>query len=349
MWGDLKKKILKKVMVRLIVCAIFIGLIVSVLLPSIQYMLKGPEELNVVAPEDLDGAYVTNEFSEIYDYFAEYYETEGSGYENVTDRYYLVPYGENMVIGMELGGEDFAVADQIIDEVNGYTDYLGTSIQVTGTIAPMTETIYNYYINYFAEAGFTEEELEGWALPYVLHSNYTGEVENYVVYLGIGAVIVLILIALIIVMKLITGVYLSKIRKMIKNGTSAVEEYMDRDYQAAMTIERVKVGKIYTFFFKGIKVDLVKNEEIVWAYNQEITHRVNGIKAGVTKSLVMFTKDKKKYKLDMKKKESVLQALYALKEINQGIVLGYSDELKQCFDRDFQKFLTLKGTDDMNC
>ncbi len=341
MWRELKKQVLKKAVVKVSSFALIVIVLLVVFMPYLQQLVKGPEELNAVPVEALDGAYVTNEFTEIYDYFAEYYEVDKNKEENVTKRFYFIPYGDDKIIAMELGSNKIALADQIMDEYYGDKDYTGASIKVKGTIVPMPYDISGHYKSYFTQAGYTEEEMEGYVYPYVLKPDYIGDFPLSGLYFVIGGIFLSILWIIVIVIKLMSGAYLTKIKKSINQNDAVMEEYLDADYSQATTIESIKIGRLYTFFFKGVEPNILKNDQIVWAYLNEVTHRVNGIKTSVTKSLIMLTKDKKKHQVIFRKRESVYQVLDTLRMVNSKTVIGFSDELERCYKNDFERFLTL--------
>jgi hypothetical protein len=223
---------------------------------------------------------------------------------------------------------------------------LTTSMKVTGTINDMSDEIYDYYEDWFLTSGYIEypttEDLEQLALPYILQVDYIGAFDSFVLYamlFGAGAVL---LYAIIILIKGLSGLYLSPIKKYVKQNESSLStERLEADYMDAIVIGSVRIGKMWTFFFIGKKAHLLKNDELVWAYLEQVTHRVNGIKSGVTKSLVLYTKKKKKYALIMKNADVVNTALDALSQVQPNMVIGYSDELKKCFNKDFETFMKI--------
>lgn len=341
MWSELKKQVLKKSVIRVSCLSLIAIVLLVVFMPYLKLFVKGPAELNAVPMEALEDAYVTNEFTEVYDYFAEYYEVDKNKEENVTKRFYFVPYGEDKIIALELGSKKFDLAAQIIDEYYGDKDYTGASIKVKGTITPMPYDISGLYKSYFTQAGYTEDEMEGYVYPYVLKPDYIGTLPMSALYFIMGGIFLSIVWIIVIVIKVMTEAYLKKIKKSINQNEAVMEEYLDADYNQATKIEAVKVGKLYTFFFKGVEPNILKNDEIVWAYLNEVTHRVNGIKTNVTKSLIMLTKDKKRHQITFRKRESVYQVLDILSRANPKTVIGFSDELERCYKNEFERFLKL--------
>jgi hypothetical protein len=347
MFEELKKQSRKSVLGRICLGAIIIVVLLVISFTSIQKLIQGPKDLYSLSANELPDEYITGDINVIIDIFAEYYVENDDGTEDVTDSYYIIPVGEEEYIALEIKEENFEIANQIYNEtydyLMGYREDLSTYMTIEGSINEMSDEIYEYYEDWFYESGIldnpTPEEIDRFALPYVIQIDYVGGFESTTVYLMIAGMGLVLLYAIVITLKLLTGAYIAPIKKFIqRNQTELNEERLEVNYQNAVPVETLRIGQNLTFYFKGSKANVKKNEDLIWAYLEEVTHRVYGIKSGVSKSLVIYDKDKKKVTIPMKKKENVISALTAFAQVNPHMVIGFSEELKTCFKEDYETF-----------
>lgn len=352
MFELLKKKSMKSALIRILLLVVIVGIIFVFAQDSLLKIYEGPQNLEVLEMDELPDSYVTTEVYSIFANFAEYYETNDSGNETITDQYYIIPVGDEEFIGLEIDANDSYLAQKIYDETyeyyNGTRDELSTTLKVTGSINKMEDEIYEYYKDWFVTSGYlenpTQEEIDSIALPYILQVGYIGGFEDYIVYIALVIMGLLLLSAIIISIKIVTGAYLSDIKKFLRNNTSYMnEDHLDADYLSATQIEALRVGKICFYYFKGSRAKILENSDIIWAYYENITHRTNGIKTGVSKFLIIYTKDKKMYKIPMKKVDNINEALEHFSLNQPHIVIGFSEELKKCFKKDFNTFINLNS------
>ena len=70
---------------------------------------------------------------------------------------------------------------------------------------------------------------------------------------------------------------------------------------------------------------------------------VYGIKVYNMKSLVMFTKNKKKHIATIKDSSDIDYIIETISQNNPHIITGYSKELEKCFKKDFETFINLNS------
>lgn len=350
MFDELKKFAMKKVMKR---TAISVGILVLILIAfgsSFLKLVQGPVNLDSLSKDELLGSYVEAEVYAIVDAFASYSQEDDSGRKTNQRNYYIIPVGEEEYIALEVGSSDFSMANRISDEtyeyIMGIRDDLSTTMHVKGTIRKMDGEISSYYYEWFEETGFIDysssDELKTIALNYVLDPDYMGGFEEFLVYTALLAGGYLLLYIIIILIKGFTGAYLISVKAFVRKNQSTISiEEVEREYHNAQSIESVKVSKDYTFYFKGPKSFIVKNDDIIWAYLRSTTHRTNGIKTHVTKSLILNTRNKKTHTINMRSEEAVTSVLKLYSMNNPSIVLGYSDELMKCYRKDMDAFLSM--------
>lgn len=350
MYDQLKKLSMKGVMKRLGAGIVALLIILFVAGQSFLKLAKGPQDLYQLTVDQLPNSYVEGDINVILGAYAEYYVENDDGTEEVTDNYYIIPVGEEEFVGLAVNKEDFSTADQIYNEtydyMMGYRDDLSTSMRVTGTINKMEDDVYEFYEEWFMTSGIlenpTKEEFERVALPYVLEIDKVGKLDTYIVYLLAALSVILILAMLYAFIAGISGLYLRPVKKYITKHQDLVsEERVESDFMNATTIENVMVGNTWTFYTKGCKTYMIENKDIVWAYLEETTHRVNGIKSGVSKSLILYNQKKKKLAIPMKKSNYVNSVLGIYSHTQPHMVIGFSEELKKCFNKDFETFIRI--------
>jgi hypothetical protein len=342
---QLKKQAITSTIKRILICAAITLISLLISYDSLTKFIEGPKDLYALDVKDLPKTYVTGDINAILGNFAEYYEENEDGTENVTNNYYIIPVGESEYIGLEVSKSDFGIADQILEEtmnyIDGTQDELTTALNVTGTVNPMESEVLQYYQDWFKSSGYSEEEIKNLALPYMLQINYVGSVDTGTAYAFLALAAVCIILILVLIINLLTGSHLSKIRKYLKQNESSMSmEKIEADYENASDAGPVKIGSLFTYYFQGNKAWIIRNEDIIWAYEQEVTHKTNGIKVGVSKNLLIYTRDKKKHTIRLKKKDDVSPILSQLSQ-NEHIITGYSDKLLKCFEKDFDAFLNL--------
>lgn len=342
---ELKSRTMKNITGRIILGVIALIIIAAIFVPSIIKMITGPKDLQTVPLNSLEGVYVQGDVYAIYDNFY-YYTEDSNGIQQIDINYYTIPIGDEEFCTIALK-DDFYKAETLYNDTydyfNGDIDEINSTFSVTGTFEKMSNDIYKTYIEVFTDNGYTQEEIDRLALPYILVVGQIGNFDSVAIYIAIAASALILLFILYNAGLAITSSNLSNIKKLVNEmGSANGEERLEADYQGGFAAEKdLRIGHLFTFFTLGTKAYALKNSDIVWAYLERVTHRVYGIKTAVNKSLIIYDINKKKYMIPMKKQENVLSALDYYSQTQSNIVLGFNDELKKCFKKDFDQFLTL--------
>ena len=350
MFTEMQKAIMKKIRTRVIVCGVALIILLVLFSSSFINLILGPADLYSLSLDELEGAYVEADVGVIIDVFAEYTEKEKSGRETTIKEYYVVPVGDAEFFGMGFKQNELRTAQKISAEtfeyIIGERSELKSTVHVKGTIKKMNDELSQYYYEWFLESGFIEysslEEIEQYALALVLEPSDIGLFEDSIVYLALAACAILLICILIFVLQGVTGSGLSRVKKFIREneGTDSLET-IEADYHNAAAIEKVRIGTHYTFYYKGINANIIRNYDVIWAYLKRITHRTNGIKTHVTKLLILQTRSKIIHNIEMRTEEGIGVALNLYSQNNPHIILGYSEDLNKCFRKDFNAFVNM--------
>ncbi|WP_313134963.1 DUF6709 family protein [Anaerocolumna sp.] len=315
---------------------------------------KGPVDLNSLSPDEIPNAYVEYDVALIYDVFAEEYTEYKDGRQESTDMYYVIPLSQDKLFALHVDKENFYTANKLYEDSYDYltqaTVDFPTTWKVKGTINKLEEKPLEYYNSYFLEAaGFTQEDIEAYTMPYVLEVNYIGKYDSFMINIAFIVFIILLACVLIILFQGLTGMFTNPIKKYIKKHKDSITiEKMEADYLNGKSVDNVKVGQIWTFFFNGLRAQVVKNDDLIWIYRQERTHRFYGFKVYQMKSLMMFTKDKKKHIAALKNAYDIDDIIEIISQDHPHIVTGYSDELAKCFKKDYETFVKIPYSNESN-
>ena len=260
-----------------------------------------------------------------------------------------MPVGEKEYMAVQFTKEYFTKANQICDETYEYLmgerEYLSTSMNVTGTIKEIKGEQEPYYYGWVNDTGFlgdlSQDEIKQYALPYIIVLEHAG----WLSYTGISILIAFmssfVIYLLYVFIRIMTGSYVSKVKRFIAKNPDISLDQIELDYERSVEIESTIIGKDFTFVFKGNSITILKNQDIIWSYLKRIKNKTNGIQTGITYQIIIFTRDKKEHNIGMKSEPGVIEALEELGKYNPHIVLGYSDDLKKMFKKDFDAFLDL--------
>ncbi|BCJ93494.1 hypothetical protein acsn021_10630 [Anaerocolumna cellulosilytica] len=350
MLNELKKLSNKRAIVRIGLVAAALIMVLIFFTGDFVKSIQGPKDLYSINAKDIPGAYVTGEITAMIDPFAEYYTYDSDGTKNSTEQYYIIPVGEEEYAAIEIKPEDFDIADRIYydtyDYLYGNIDELTVSMKITGTFQEMDPEMVQYFEETIAASDyfydFSEEEIDKLIYPYVLKKDMIGSNDTIPLYLIMALTVVLFLYIIIVLIKIITGAYLNSIRKYISNNESSTsQERIEADFENAVKVESTRIGETWTYYFDGLKPMIINNSDIIWAYQEIVTHRRNGIKVGTTKSVILYNRNKNKITLAMKKTDSIELILETYARQHSHIVMGYSENLKATLKKDFEGFLRL--------
>lgn len=355
MLESLKKQSLKQI-TKLIGLMIGVMIIILIVFGSdFIKIIKGPVELSSLSPDEILNKYVEFDVEMILDGFVETYNENEDGKQTSTDMHYIIPLNPEMFIALHVGSGEFDTAEELLNDTYNYyfantSSEPPTTWRVKGAINKLEGEYLEYYNTYLLDTfGLTQEEIDTYTMPYVLEVDYIGKYNSGFTYGALILFIILLLCTIINLIKGLSGMSLNPIKKYIKEHEDSINvEKLESDYINGKSIDSVKVGQIWTFFFNGGKAQVIKNEDLIWIYRQERTHRFYGFKIYQMKSLIMYTKNKKKFTATLKDSSDIDYVIETISQDHPHIVTGYSDELEKCFKKDFETFVKLPYTSEKN-
>lgn len=350
MFEELKKKILKTSLFWSIIL-IIAGLgLAGWNAPDAFYAATGYVDLNTLAPNDLKGQLVDIELTENFGCYLE--ETSYNTKTHVTkttDLYYIILLASDenpdnwqfMTIKVPVRYQ--SQMDSMTE--NTYNELLSDPVSFSGKLKKLDEEEYGYFKEFFTEIGMTEAEFAESTIPYYFNAFASKTSMNimYIALFSIGAV--LLIFGIFRIAKVVGGGSLKKLRKDIA-ASGYSESMVESDYRNAKSFDRggtLKVGRLMTYYINGSDARAIPNSKIMWAYQNTVTHRTNGVKTGTTYNVMIYDEFTPKGHEFTVANESIAQDMLSLiNTMLPWVVVGYSDELKKLYNKDRSQFLQLR-------
>ena len=345
MLEGLRKKSIKKILPVVIILWI-LGLLCSGLeISNLLAVTKAPVKFESLEVEEIKENVIVNATIDVnFGAFLEEYEENTSTHQTrTTDMYYVIWTGDDDAVDYRYMG--IKVPDYYIFRMDQMTEAtfngeIVEPIEYSGAIKKMDEEEFDYLKEYFLLMDFTEEELPEYIIPYYIDCGALVGGAATTVYVIFGLGLVLIALGVIILINAVKGGSLKKFKKELETlGIS--EDSADIEYENARVFGDIRIGSRLTFYMIGSRPHVVMNDAIVWAYTHTTTHRTNGIKTGTTYAVVLATNEKKVMNIPVKNESVCLSVLDDMQKYMPWVVLGYSDELRNLYNKDMANFLEI--------
>lgn len=351
MFEDLKKKILKSQLVFTII-VILLGLgLAGWNAANAYYAIFGYADFKSLAPDKIRGQLVEVDLTENFGSYLKVTKTttRSSGSTSKTvDYYYLIWTGDDNAD--EWRYMSIKVPQSYASQMNKMADsadagYSSDPIHFYGKIKKLSGENYDTFREIFEKDGWTDAEIAEGTLPYCINTfaNKTAMNVMYILLFAAGAF--LTVFGVFRITKVASGGSLKKLREDITSA-GYTESMADADYRAAVSYNKkgdIKIGRLMIYYLSGDNARAIPNSKIMWAYQNTVTHRTNGVKTGTTYNLMLFDELFPKGHTMSVDNESVVQAM--LKQIVDTlpwVVVGYSDELSKAYNKNRAQFLNLR-------
>ena len=267
MYKTLREESLKRVLPRIIVCAVLAIALLAVSGGGLIRIASGPQALSTLDPEDLNGKYVSFDASQVIVAIATLSTTDGDGNTHVQETYYLLPVGDNQYMTvMDRNQNHESVLSKAMDQSHEY--YLGdletlrTLGMISGTVSATEEDMTSYMtdcIDTYELPGYEEgRDSARLVITSQVNLDKVGFLsQKAALVLGSTALVFLLLLAAQLA-AVFAGCYQRKVRFIIGDEENA-------DFENALKIERTRVGK-YVWYSKGPGSRAIKTEDIIWGY-----------------------------------------------------------------------------------
>lgn len=364
MLQKLKSASLKKVMPGIIILFIAAAGLLVYFGPDFITWAKGPVAFEELSINEIENQYVTMTFELTFGTFATEVTTTTRNGAKVSERdtmqYHAVLVGgldryvntnEDLYwefVGLAVPSRYFdttKIIDRNSDEFFETYDLraLDTTMQITGQILPMDDEMLRHYRSFFREADYTDDEFKEYCAPYYIKVDHLKRGHaDFVLFMNALAVI-LLLWAVYMLIKALTGGYQRKLIKALKAQGEMELERADADFESASEPTKgIRIGRNYLFDCSGAKTDVFALRQVAWAYSHQVNHQKYGRTVSTTYSIILYTENKKSHQLTMPSKAASDQVLDELNRKCPAGIFGYSDQLKQLFNKNYDEFTRLR-------
>ncbi len=364
MLQKLKSASLKKVMPGIIILFIAAAGLLVYFGPDFITWAKGPVAFEELSINEIENQYVTMTFELTFGTFATEVTTTTRNGAKVSERdtmqYHAVLVGgldryvntnEDLYwefVGLAVPARYFdttKIIDRNSDEFFETYDLraLDTTMQITGQILPMDDEMLRHYRSFFREADYTDDEYKEYCAPYYIKVDHLKRGHaDFVLFMNALAVI-LLLWAVYMLIKALTGGYQRKLIKALKAQGEMELERADADFESASEPTKgIRIGRNYLFDCSGAKTDVFALRQVAWAYSHQVNHQKYGRTVSTTYSIILYTENKKSHQLTMPSKAASDQVLDELNRKCPAGIFGYSDQLKQLFNKNYDDFPRLR-------
>lgn len=284
-------------------------------------------------------------------YLEEYSENTTTHRRTTTDLYYVIWTGdENATDYRYMTIKVPAKWESEMEEIaeNTYNELYSDPLHFVGKIRKLDSEEYGYFQDYFTSSGWSATDIEDMTLPYyidvmgtyVTPGSYTGYVLLFI------AGVLLLITGIYRIVKGAKGGYLKKFRRDYESAGYS-ETSIDSDLNSAVSYTKngsVKMGRLCTYYnLTGTEPRAIPNSKIMWAYQNTTTHRTNGVKTGVTYSVMVYAEgNKNAFTISVPNEATAQDILKKMDQMLPWVVVGYSEELKKLFNKERTRFLQLR-------
>lgn len=349
MFEELKKKVLKGSLAWSIIL-ILVGLgLAGWNAMDAFYCVRGGVDFTTLEPDQINNQVVKLDLTDNFgSYMYQSSKNTKTNRETRTHLYYVIWSGDDestdwrfMSIKVPVKYESQMEAMAEATSVGEISD----PITFYGKVKKLDATETRYFTEYFEEVGWTEEDIAAGTLLYYIDAFAVPSLSmGLYIILFAGGVIILIY-GIFKIASAASGGALKKLHQDIADA-GFTEASIESDYRDAQSFDKkgtLKVGKLMTYYMAGTIPRALPNSKIMWAYQNTVTHRTNGVKTGTTYNVMVFDEITPKGHTFPVANETVAQDMLNYYNATlPWVVVGYSDELKKLYNKDRTQFLQLR-------
>lgn len=345
MFEKLKKKSIKSTIPAVIVlCVIGIALIVLEF-QNLIAVIRGPVVFETLEPEEIKGtivvdASITVNFGAFFEWVEKNTQTNRT---RTTSVYYIIWTGTDdsedyRYMAIKVPASDERKMDAMADNTNN--NMLSDPIKYSGAIKKMPSKEYEAFREVFEESGWTDEEIDENTLPYYINVGALTGSAGTTVFVFFGAGIILVLLGLLLLIYAMTGGRLKSIKKELAS-LGLTESEADYEYESARAFNKkgdFRISSKLTFFMLGKTPHVLLNDKVVWVYQMNTT--TNSV---TTYELRFFlVNNRNPFHIAIPNSDTGTEALRYIAQTMPKTIVGYSEDLFNMFQRNYEGFLNLK-------
>lgn len=324
MYKILRKESFKRLLPRIIACALVLVVLLGLCGSGLLRLLAGPKPLDAYVKT---GDYVSFDASEVIVAFASLSSKSDSGSETLKT-YYLLTIPDVYLAVVDRKEQNSAMLEKAMEQSHEY--YLGDLDTLTeigtlrGTVKPLEDGMADYMADCLDKYELPDYDISLWQIELNSVGLFS---ETWVKILGAAAAVVfLLLVAQLVV--IFSGCYQRHVRNMLGDSVS------DETFSQAAQIERMRVGE-YIWYSKGPGSRALKTSEIIWGYAMPEPMVVSKYRWPVA----LYTVDQTMLRINFMEQKSCERFLANIAAQGHPFVQGYTTEYAEKFQNNFEAFL----------
>lgn len=346
MFDNLRKKSIKRILALSIIFMVVGFLFVVFQIPDLLTMMKGHKKFEELQVSEIKEGILVDTYTEVnFGAFLEEYEENTTTHATrTTDMYYVIWTGDDDDIDYRYMAIKVPALDVERMEVMAEAVFYGEAtqpIEFSGVIKEMDKEEWKYFKEYFLEWGMTEAEMDDFLIPYYIETGALVGSNAAFVYVLLVFGLGLIVLGIICLVRSANGGSLKSMKKELE--ACGITEYSaETEYEAARIHGDIRISSRLIFYMNGSTPHIMPVNKLVWAYQNTTTHRTNGIKTGTTYSVVFNTMEKKSINVSVKNENMAISVLQDIQQNLPWVIVGYSDDLRGMYNKEFENFLSLR-------
>ncbi len=276
-------------------------------------------------------------------YILDYYGSDDKGY------YCIIPIkgtdDTNTFMGFYVGQKDFDKVEQIMKETWKYNEngtIPSTYLSYRGYVYDMTSTEREYFIDWFEEAKFQQEDIDKLCYKTFVPVPAGEMVGDY--FFPVAICTILFLVGVWMVLSYLTGFYSRKVRKTVKERNLSGQQ-VEYDLSTGEHYKKVDIGKRYTMVYGGTP-QLFVNADFVWAYLniQRTRHMLYGVihtGTSTTYTVNIISCDGEVHQIAVSSQQAGDEIVTGLGMAAPYMLIGYDEQLMHLKDNNFSEMLRI--------
>ena len=347
MYKEMKRHSLLAILPWVLICfaagAVLLGLVTKL---NVLTLIRGPELLDAVAEADLDGAYVTFDESRI----VAVYATSSAG-DDPTTYYYILRYGPDRYVTLQSNAKQYdKLASALAQSESYYTgelDSLSVMGSATGFVQKTDADTVDMMVQQmgsikksFKDTGLPGMDADGvvedHVLAYTVRLNRCGWMPYWLVWVCSLLWLGLFALGIVLLVMQFTGRFQKEVRRVLA-GAQASRQEIEADYAAAQTFDSIRLGDLYTWYYKGASAFAFPTREIIWVYKAMYARASDKYRWGIT----VYLKDKTSREMYMPQDASRSKIIRAYQAKGLAFVSTYQSSYEKLLRDDFEAFCQL--------
>lgn len=345
MFNEIVKRVKRNQIIGMVIFIVIAVICLALTRFNISGVINGPDKVNLVKNDikDYNGKYIqVSVYHPLEMYEEDYVQNTDTRATRTTHYGYIVmdadeTYNNYSLYGIIVPKKYY---DTIYDLAEDSYNFLASDellptykpFVVKGLVKKMDSTQLSYYNDSLASLGM-ESVTEAY---YIDYNKLPGDMDiSFVIGFTVIAGI-MVLIAIIMLLLALSNRGLNSIKKYVAKHPNTSIEKLDYEFQNSKRFTKnIWVSKGHIFTTGTFSVKIIDLSDIVWAYYFKKTgkHPQSYVRMYNTKKRMIY----------VNASESVsYEILEYMEQMAPHIVLGYSKELQQAFNKNFDEFLNIQ-------